>query len=155
MVGALVIAGIAVGAWWYGFHRTVRIPGQVMTQSKTEKSPELKVAKQDVDAAKLPDRFPNSLPLEPGAMVLQNYNATAASGMYQATRTFVTSKTLAENFRVYDDYLKKNDWTIVNSINRDNFKVLSATKGKESLQVTMNEYAGNHRKTVEISYTLP
>ncbi len=149
-----MIAGIAVGAWWYGFHRTVRIPNQIVTQGKTEKSPELKVDKQEVDAAKLPDRFPSSLPLEPGAMIIQNYNATAANGMYQATRAFVTSKTLAENFRVYGDYLKKDGWTMVNTVNQENFKVLSAAKGKESLQVTMNEYSSNHRKTVEISYTI-
>ncbi len=105
--------------------------------SQTKTSTEFKVTQRDVDQSKLPDKFPADIPLEQGAKITQNYSSTTADGHYQATREFETKKTLAENVKLYTDYFKKNGWIIGTGIDQPDFKVVSATKGNLSLQVTI------------------
>ena len=75
-------------------------------QSSELKTPETAVVKKmDVDFSKLPEKFPTNIPIESGAKITQNYNATTPEGEFQATRSFVTTKTLAENIKIYSNIL--------------------------------------------------
>lgn len=112
------------------------------------------IEKKDVDTSKLPEKFPGDIPLEEGAKVVQNYNATAPDGTIQATRMFETAKTLDENFKLYKDFFTKNGWTIVSSLDQENIKAIGATKDKTQAQLTFALNSTTKVKTVEISVTI-
>jgi hypothetical protein len=142
VVIAIVAVGVAIVVGLLSKQQT--------TSDKSTKSGEFTVNKKDVAITKLPDKFPADLPMEKEAKVLQNYTSTTAAGGYQATREFETKKTLAENVKIYTDYLKKSGWTMGTGIDKTDFKVVSATKEDLSLQVTVQSLPSNVN-TVTIS----
>lgn len=109
--------------------------------------------KKNIPTKEVPDKFPKDIPIEEGAKITQNYNATAADGRYQATRAFETSKTLDANYKIYSDYMKNNGWKIESNVNEATFKTLLGTNGDAKLQVNMNENSVTKVKTVDISLT--
>lgn len=114
----------------------------------------LKVTKTEVPAGQLPEGFLAGIPMEKGAAITQNYNALAETGLFQATRVFVTAKSLDANFTLYLGYLKTNSWKITNTVNLAQTKVLSASKGPENLQITISQNSITKVKTVDISYSV-
>lgn len=111
------------------------------------------ITKTDVESTKVPDKFPANVPMEEGAKITQNYNATAKDGRFQATRAFETSRTLAQNLTTYQTYMNSNGWEIKSTIDQENYKMLFATKDNATLQVDMNNNLEMDVKTVNISYT--
>ncbi|QQS22838.1 hypothetical protein IPM19_04405 [bacterium] len=112
------------------------------------------VQKTNVDFAKLPDKFPEDIPLETDAKITQNYNSTTPEGHFQATRTFETQLTLAENYGIYEKFLKDNGWTIIATTNDPGYKMIAGSKDKQNIQVTIDENKGSSKtKTVSISYS--
>lgn len=112
------------------------------------------VQKTNVDFAKLPAKFPEDIPLEVDAKITQNYNSTTPEGHFQATRTFVTTVSLAENYQIYEKFLKDNNWTIIATTNDATYKMIAGQKDKQNLQVTLDENKGTDKtKTVSISYS--
>ncbi len=122
-------------------------------QSKQVESETGKVTKTNVDFDKAPQGFPEGVPIETGAKLTQNYNATTPDGRFQATRVFETSKTLDENLAIYSDYLKKQGWEIGSTLNDPTYKVVSGTKGVQNMQVVIDENKVNKIKTVSITYS--
>lgn len=113
--------------------------------------PEPKVMVDSVPSEKLPDRFPANFPLEKNVPVNANYTAQA-EGAFQATRQFVSSKTLTENFKIYNDYLKKDGWTVGAALDQETIKSIFATKGRASVTITMSQNTATLENTVDISF---
>ncbi len=85
-------------------------------QSQPEAKNEVKsVPIETVKTTALPQEFPSDIPLETGAEVTLNYNATNAQGQYQASREFISKKTIAENYALYQQVLKSKGWTIIST----------------------------------------
>ena len=116
-------------------------------------TPPLEVTKQDLASSQLPELMPADMPMEQGAAVVQNYNATANDGRQQATRTFETAQTLDANFKTYTDYAKNNGWTLGTGVDQKNIKVVTATKGDLSLVVTISQNSGTQVRSVNITVT--
>lgn len=114
-----------------------------------------KVEKTNVDFSKTPERFPTNVPIENGARLTQNYNATSPGGNFQATRTFETTKALDFNLNLYTEFLKSDGWTVKATVNNPTYKMVMGTKGEQSLQVSIDENKSNKIKTVSITYTEP
>lgn len=91
--------------------------------------------------------------MESGAKIVQNYNATTNTGLFQATRVFETSKSLDENLKIYSDFINKNGWKLISSLNQANIKALAAQKNKGNLQITLSENTQTKVKTVSITYS--
>lgn len=123
------------------------VTDQVNGTKKTE------IVKTEVDKTKDPQKFPAGVPIETGAKITQNYNATAPDGRFQATKAFETAKTLADNFTLYQKYMKDSGWDIQSTVNQDNYKALFGVKGSTNLQVSMNNNTNLKIKTITISYT--
>lgn len=124
------------------------------SQSPEATTPIVSVVKtQQVPETQLPEKFPINLPLEDGAVITQNYNATAEDGRFQATRAFETKKSLVENLNLYSKYLKANGWTIDSTVDQPTYKVVSGSKGIQALQISISENAVNQARTVSISMT--
>ncbi len=67
----------------------------------------------------MPENFPSNIPIEMGATITQNYNATTADGKIQATRAFASKKTVDYNFEFYKNFINdpQNGWTYLNEVN--------------------------------------
>ena len=111
----------------------------------------LKVTRTDVPPAQAPTGFPTDIPIEKNAQIIQNYNATA-NGLIQATRTFITKQTLADNFTLYSNYLKNSGRTVTNSLDLSTDKGLAATRNNSNLQITISQNTITKVNTVDISY---
>ncbi len=124
---------------------------EVKPQPHEEKKPALEVNKKDLPKENLPGIFPQDIPIESGAGITQNFTVNTPDGRTQFTRGFITKKTLAENYKIYSDYLNKNSWKITASIDQPAIKVLSATNGTNSIKIDITENSTLNQKTVVIS----
>ena len=121
--------------------------------NKAEKQEKPAVEIKKVDESQLPDQFPAEIPLEAGAQVTGNYTATTPDGRFQATRSFETKKTLEENLRIYQDFLKSHGWTITSTINQTQLKAILATKDSSNIQINMSLNPTTKVKAVDITVT--
>lgn len=110
------------------------------------------VEKTNIDFSKTPEKFPKDVPIEAGAKITQNFNATTPTGQFQATRVFETKKSLADNLTLYSNFLKKNNWTIKSTIDNSNYKMVIASLDKKNLTIAIDENKTTKIKTVNISY---
>lgn len=111
------------------------------------------VEKINVDFAKDPEKFPSDIPMEAGAKLTQNYNATTPTGAFQATKVFLTTKTLAENLTIYTNYFQQNGWKITASLDQPTYKMVTGAKDKQSIQVSIDENKMTKDRTVSINFT--
>lgn len=149
LVGAFLAVGllailIAIIGSWTGRRQTSN------NQSNEQNLVQATTITKTVDNSKLPDNFPANFPQEPGAVILRNDVQTSADGKLQATRSYVTVKSLADNFKLFQDYLKKNNWTVTVLANQTDHKTLGATKDNLSLQVNLNDNQLTKQKTVDL-----
>lgn len=107
----------------------------------------------NVDFSQNPSNFPTNIPIEEGAKIVQNYNATTPTGLFSATRVFETNKSLADNYQLYKQFMESNGWEITSSVDQTNFKMLFSRKKGEELRVTMSTNSKYETKTVNITYT--
>jgi hypothetical protein len=84
-----------------------------------------------------PGAMPYGLFLEPEAKILQLYT-TNKNSEEQITLQYRSERTIAENFTLFKDYLKKNKWEIVNIVNRKEFTSISAKKPGRFLSISIN-----------------
>ena len=126
------------------------------TNSTTEVQPTATnpVKVTNVESSQLPAQFPTDFPLEKGAQVLKNDNSENAQA-FEATRQFVSAKTLSENFKIYSDYLKQNKWEITGTSDTPNIKSLSAQKGSSSVTVSITQNPNTKKVVVDISFLQP
>ncbi len=111
--------------------------------------------KQDVTAGEIPRGMPSTVPMEDGAKILENSNTTTSNNALQATRIFESTKTLAENFAIYEKYLIDNNWSIVTRINDSTNKVLAGRSGPSTLQIGMDQDPQTKVVKVSIYYVQP
>lgn len=109
------------------------------------------VKKQEVDFSKYPEKFPVDIPMEAGAKITQNYNATTEDGRFQATRVLESNKPLSTSYTIYKAYLKDNDWELLRTTDQANYKMLFASKGIAHLQISLDSNVAGI-KTISISY---
>ncbi len=113
----------------------------------------MQVKTTEVPTTQTPEAFPADIPIEKGAKILQNFNATAENGLFQASRVFETAKSPADNFKIYSDYIQNNGWKLVTSVNQEKLKVLSAQKGKGNLQISIGQNVTTKVNSVSITYS--
>lgn len=155
----VIIVVLALVAWaWYSHNPVKKAAAPATTQQQTTASTTGPVVQTtQVPDSQLPTGFPSDIPLEAGAQITQNYTAQASTGLSQATRVWVTAKTLDQEFQVYQTFFgdAKNGWTIQNTVNQTNLKAISAGKGKVQVMVNINQNTVTGQKTVNISATWP
>lgn len=151
IVYLVVLLVVLIIAAVYFFKQTDQTAEVSPEKQETEKATEIK--KTDVDVNKNPEKFPADIPIEQGAAILQNYNATAPDGRFQATRVFETKDTLAANLTIYRNYLTKSGYEVKSTVDQPNYKMVFGTKGNASLQISIDQNSVSNIKTVSISYT--
>lgn len=147
----LAVAALGFKAWW-GNRSWTKNGSESANQGQNSQAPAPKIEK--VDATQLPSGFPADMPLEKDAKIDQNFNATA-EGKTQATRKFVSQKTLKENFDIYKDWLTKNGWTIIATLDVEEVKSIGAQKGADSVNISITKDPVSKKAVVDISYLMP
>lgn len=151
ILGLLVFVGVASAI----LVLVIAKPANHRTSDKNagEVSQEKSIVKTELAADQAPQAFPANIPIEKGAKITQNFNATALDGRLQATRAFETALTLSQNFNLYRDFMNKNGWKIDTTVDLENYKIIAASKERAKLQVSIDKNQGSGVKTVSISYT--
>ncbi len=117
--------------------------------TEAPKTAEIKQVAENV----LPDKFPADLPSEAGAKITQNFNATEADGRFNATRQFQSKNSLADNLKIYTNYLKSNGWEILTTDDQPSLKVVLGRKDKQQLLVTAAVDPSTDSNVVTLSLT--
>lgn len=123
-------------------------------QADTADIPEFKPVVTKVANEKLPDKFPADLPLETGAKVVDNYNATSTSGNVQATREYESAKTPEQNYGVYNDFFNKNNWEVLTSSNTTTDRSLTVRKEQTVIQVLFYQNTVTKASVVRVNVTV-
>jgi len=84
-----------------------------------------------------PPDFPINIPIEKGSKFEQSY-ATYYPEQKQLTIVFRSTKTVKENYTLYADFLKKENWVISNKNESDGVSFLYGTKGSNDINVTIS-----------------
>jgi hypothetical protein len=112
---------------------------EIKHDAKTKQSmPQIK----PVDNSKLPSQLPGNVPWEQGAAIRQNFEATNPStGQFQATREYVSKKSLADNATIYKKYLEANSWEIKGTVDQPAVKNFYAVKENSRFDITISQTA--------------
>ena len=153
----LIIVVLAIaGLWVLKRPKNSQAPsltGQTNQPSNGSNMPQptvsLPFATKDAPEAKLPDGFIKGFPLETNAKILVNQSAQTAAGL-QSTRVFVSQNSLAANYKIYSDYLKKNNWKILTSVDTETFKSISA-KSQDNVSVDLSISQNSVTKNIEVN----
>jgi hypothetical protein len=152
LIPVIVITILVVGGYfWLNPKNKVEPKSKVEPTATSDFSTSIPESIKQIPPEKLPSFFPLKIPLEKNAKVLQNYSQIIGN-KEQSTRQFISQKSIAENFRIYKDYLQKNSWTIVNTLDQPEIKSLSAKKTPNNLIITMT--SNNLTKEVIVDITM-
>jgi hypothetical protein len=121
--------------------------------AQENKNTQPKLVHNDIEPNKVPEKIPTDFPFEAGATIAENYVLKSETTDAQATRKFQTKKTLAENYKIYEDYFKKNGWTITATLDQPTIKSITAVKGKLQANLSMSENTETKARTVDVSIT--
>lgn len=138
-----VLILLAAGLYGYSYFTTKEFTGNSGTTQHG------KVTTTLVPEDRLPKNFPSSIPLEAGAAVTVNQNSVDLNGNQVASREFVSSKTIWENFTFYKEVLEKEGWTITSTSDKETQKVIFATKGKQ--EVNIRCYGSSDARTSRVA----
>ena len=90
----------------------------------------------------IPSGFPTNIPLEKGLKTEQSY-LLDYTGQKQLTIVFLSTKTVAENYALYTNFLKKENWKVGNKYEGEKLSFLYGTYGEgevHDINVTISEH---------------
>lgn len=132
LIGAMTVAMIVLSAAFYkDFSGSLFVSSRVGTEATNEPQ------KTDFGTA-LPTDFPTDIPIEKGVTVEESYSLDYA-GQKQLTITFLSAKTVKENYALYQSFLKSQKWTISNTYASTTLSSLYGTKGSNDINVTISK----------------
>lgn len=98
--------------------------------------PQKNVDIKQIDTNQFPKDLSQDLPIESGAQVVKNYEATSGVDG-QSTRTYVSSMSMEEIEKTYSDYFKVNNWTLYPTFKAKNNWGISAKKDTNLINVAL------------------
>ena len=139
---------IAIGAITFVFSHSF-FKGSVNTAVKSQEAtvavtpsaevvtPEASEKNKTDFGTKVPEDFPTDIPLEEGAGINQSYGLDY-TGQKQLTMVFASKKTMKNNYALYADFLKKQQWTVSNQYESETLSALYGTKEGLAMNVTIS-----------------
>ncbi len=110
-------------------------PPDVVTESVSTSTP---IDSAQIDAEKtVPKGFPSEIPIEEGAKLEESYDLNY-DGQRQLTIVFPSTKTVKENYALYEDFLLTKGWNISNKYTGKGVSALYGTKGDIDLSHDIN-----------------
>lgn len=101
----------------------------------------------------VPSDFLPKIPLETGAKIVQSYSLNYV-GQKQLTIVFLSTRTVKENYTIYENFLKREKWSISNKYESPSLSSLYGTKEGNDINVTISEAKSSTsaRSQVSISF---
>jgi hypothetical protein len=132
---------------------SISTPVPTATSTPTASTEPVKVQKTNVPISQTPQGFPADVPIEKGATITQNYNATSDTGLFQATRVFTSSKSAEANFALYSSYFKTSGWAVTITLDTATEKLIAGKKGNQNLKVSISQNTVTKEVSVDITYS--
>lgn len=133
----MLIAFILIGASQYRQIIDEQSQSQAVPQTTTPPEPVPDFQRVDF-GTNVPEDFPTDIPIETGSNVEQSYGLSYV-GQKQLTIVFLSTKTVAENYTLYTDFLKEPDWIVSNKYESPTLSSLYGTKENNDINITISE----------------
>lgn len=101
----------------------------------------------------MPTDFPTDIPVEKGIKFEQSYSLNYVA-QKQLTIVFQSTKTVKENYSLYTDFLKKQNWLILNKYESVKLSSLYGTKASNDINVTISESASGPSVKSQVSISV-
>lgn len=101
----------------------------------------------------MPTDFPTDIPIESGAKFEQSYGLNY-DGQKQLSIVFLSAKTVKENYTLYADFLKKQNWNVSNTYDNPTVSSLYGTKDNNEINVTIGESTSNASAKSQLSISV-
>jgi hypothetical protein len=149
IVGAILLVAVICGGYFWLYYKEIKEkPPSVLLQKKA--------GIKQIPLNELPRLLPPDIPLEKNALILQNYSQVIGN-REQATRQFLSSKSLKENFEIYQNYLKNKNWSIISTVDGPDLKSLAARKERppDVISITISKNKQTNQVIVDITLVGP
>ncbi len=135
IIGVAVVAMIIISVVFYIYKNSKNALPALPREQTAIIPPEPK--KTDF-GTKVPTDFPADIPVENGVKVEQSYSLNYV-GQKQLTIVLLSTKTVKENYSLYSDFLKKQNWNVLNAYDNPTVSSLYGTKENVDINVTISE----------------
>ncbi len=119
--------------------------------NKTEEV--IKVPQKKDFGTTTPEDFPSNIPIEKDTKVEQSYSLNYA-GQKQLTIVFQSNKTVEENYRIYTEFFKKQNWSISNKYENPQVSSLYGVKENNDINVTISEIVSDISVKSQVSISV-
>lgn len=135
----------------------IQLSGQPLGQGSSfdakKDQQEAKTITTEIPKNQLPQGLPQDLPIEEHVQITNNSTSRTQQGSLSSSRTYLSTKSLAENYKIFSDYFKANKWEIISDINNDTYKFLAAKQGYKTLLINLNTTPQSEKTTVSVGYS--
>lgn len=117
-------------------------------------SPAGEIELRHISRSQLPAVFPDDFPFEKDVLVTDSFTTKAGENGIQYVFQFISKNGLDENLKLYEDYLNKNQWSVVNKFSSGGTRALSARQLDQevSLQITISRNQVTGDVSVQLRY---
>lgn len=121
-------------------------PPQPVTQTE-QISPIPQEPKKTDFSTSIPTDFPTDIPLEKGIKIEQSYSLNYTD-QKQLTVVFPSTKTVKENYTLYTDFLKEQEWNISNKYESEDISSLYGMKEYSEINITISNNISTTTKSI-------
>ena len=152
-----MIVIVALGSIYYLYSQGLLnlSPGSTYTPTPSvTKSANIKVENLSTQASQIQKLLPSGTPLETGAEILSSTKQTYKNPTrILISAQFVSKKSIAENYVLYQSYLKTGGYTITNQSNQKDFAALYGTSKDNKTFVFTASIDAQKRVVVSLAYS--
>jgi hypothetical protein len=113
-----------------------------------EVNPVANFKKEEIPPSQFPRQFPTDLPIEEGAIVVENFATTFENGTFQATRSYKSKNSPATNYRTFTDFFRTGDWEILLTSDTAAKKIITAKRGQTTVQAMFYTSVDNAKDSI-------
>lgn len=146
----MVVSTAAAGLYLFSKSKA----GNNAERQQTVINTQVGIETTQVSSTEIPAGFPDNLPTEARAEVLQNYKTTTTDGRVQSTRVTTTARTLAQAVSTYENFFSNLGWDAVPSQTDDEHTVTQLMKnGDDTLLIVATDLNPENKKTISLTLT--
>lgn len=147
-IGGIIVALALVG---FGIYQTVGNMLFPTSDDKSKQSGNAEVAVRSTAPTEPLPYLPKDFPID-NSTVVQNYTVTSPkqTDAQQYTRSYTSKRSIAELYKTYSDYLKRNSWTILNAVQTKGGASINAVKEKVVVSVAIQDLGSSRMVVITV-----